>query len=195
MKGNKVSRILVGLLLAMIIVASVSVPTMAATSNNITITGAPAFMSISTAQNTWTINGITGSGKMANNTTYYSNPGGDTVAPSATVVDGECYFTTVNTSTIATDVTVNIPNFSGGDAMSNSNTGSNGATSFGAYSYYSGMTYSGKVIAKASGSDVLKDALAATTDIKWGIELKTQSNAWVSGSSMTSTMTISVVAN
>lgn len=183
---------LLGLFLTLMLVTSIFLPSSiyAATSQNVTVSAVPAFIGISNTPSTWTINGITGSGKISEDTVYYSNPLGDTTVPTATVVDGECQFTVTNTSTVATDITVNFPDHSGGDASTNSNTGANGASSFGAYSYYSGMTYASKVVAKASASDVLKDGLAATTDIKWGIEYESQSDAWSSGTTMSSTVTI-----
>jgi hypothetical protein len=167
----------------------------AASSLNITITAIPTFISITNTPATWTINGITGNGFILPNTTYYSNPLGDTTAPAATVADGSCRFTVTNaSSSIALDLTVTFGNFSSGDASTNSNTGSNGATTFGAYSWYSGMTYSSKVVAKTTGSSLLYDEWSGST-LKWGAEIKTQSNAWGSGTPMTATMTITATAD
>jgi len=89
---------------------------------------------------------------------------------------------------------VNFPDFTGGDAMTNGNSGSAGATSFGAYGYYSGMLYASKVVAQASGSANLISSLAATTDFKWGLEIVTQQNGWTSGTSMSSTVTVTATA-
>jgi hypothetical protein len=187
----KLGIVFVALLLALLPVSQV----FAATSQDVTVTASPAFIGIANAPSTWTLNGITGGGKANINTTYYANPLGDTTAPSATVVDGECRFTITNTSTIATDLTVNIGHFTGGDAMQNGDTGANGANQYGAYSWCSGMLYSGKVIAKTTGSGVMKDALAATTNIKWGAEILTQTDAWSSASDQTATMTITATAD
>lgn len=190
----KKRRILVGLVVFVLTLLSV-VPAMAATSDDVVVTATPEFIAITNSPATWTVNGIAGSSVILVSTTYYSNPLGDTTTPSATVVDGECRFTVTNTSSVAIDLTVNFPNHAGGDASTNSDTGSGTATSFGAYGYYSGMTYSAKVIMKAAASAVLVDALAATTDIKWGIEYDSQDNAWTSGSDMTSTVTITATAD
>ena len=187
---------LIALVLALAMVAAFTVPALAATSQNVTVTATPAYIGISNDPSTWTLNGITGSGKISPDTVYYSNPLGDTTCPSATVVDGECRFTITNSSTVATDLTVNCGDFSGGDAnMTNSNDGSNGASSYGAYSWHSGMTYANKVIMKSSGSAVLKDGLAATTNIKWGAEIETQTGAWSGGSASTATMTITATVD
>jgi len=192
MRLLRTSIITVSVLVMLFVLA---VPVTAATSQDVTVTAVPAFISISNTPGTWTINGITGSGVIAPNTTYYTNPLGDASSPGVTVVDGECRFTVTNTSTVATDITVNFPNHTGGDASTNSGTGNNAATSFGAYGYYSGMTYTNKVIAKASGSNPLISNLAATTNFKWGLEYKSQTSAWTSGTSMTSTVTITATAH
>ena len=189
-------RIAICLILALALVGLFATPTFGATSQDVTVTATPEYIAISNSPSTWTLNGITGSGVIAVDTVYYANPLGDTTTPSATVVDGECRFTITNSSTVAIDLTVNCGNFTGGDAnMTNSDTGANGATSYGGYSWYSGMTYSGKVIMKSTGSDVMRDGLAALTDVKWGAEIETQTNAWGGGSSSTATMTISATAD
>ena len=186
-------KLLLSLVLVLVLVLSLAVPVLAAESEEITVTYTPAYISISTTPTTWEMNSLTGDSKVRADTLYYSNPGGDTVAPSATVVDGECRFTTTNTSNIAIDVTLNMADFTGGsDPMVNSNTGSNGVGTFGAYGWYSGMTYTSKVITQATGSDVLMDALAATTDLKWGMEIETQSDAWTGITQSTGTLTISI---
>lgn len=191
MKGKGMMK-LFGLLAVLGLLAGVLTPSVAfaATSQNVTITGTPTFIAITNSPGDWTINGITGDSRMDIDTLYYSNPGGDTVAPSATVVDGECRFTVTNASSnVALDLTVNIPDFTGGDATANSNTGSNGAATFGAYSWYSGMTYSGKVVAKSTGSSALYSDWSGST-LKWGMEIETQSGAWTTGTAMSSTATI-----
>ena len=81
-------------------------PVSAATTAVVTVTGNPAYIAITIAPTTYTINSDTGGNSAMNiNTTYYSNPLGGTTSPSATVVDGECDFTITNTSSITTDLT------------------------------------------------------------------------------------------
>lgn len=191
-------RILVGVLLALILVMLPVVPVLADTSQNITVTATPGFIGIANAPSAWTVNDVAdATGKyIIVNTQYYSNPLGDTTIPSDPVVDGECRFTITNTSSILTDLTVNFPDHTGGDASTNSNLGTNDTTKFGSYSYCTGMTYStGKVIAKATGSSPMKEGLAATTNIKWGLSYLSQTNAWTSGTNMTSTVVITATAS
>lgn len=173
------------------------VPAFALTAQDVTVTAVPAFIAISNAPADWDINDVDeATGKtIAPDTVYYSNPLGDTTTPSDPVVDGECRFTITNTSTVITDLTVNFPNHAGGDASTNSNLGTNDTTKFGAYAYCTGMTYStGKVVTQASASDPMKEDLAATTNIKWGLTYESQSDAWTSGDAMTSTVTITATA-
>jgi hypothetical protein len=189
-------RLLLSLLLAVVMVMAFAVPIMAADYDEVVVTATPAFLAISNAPGTWAPNdivgdGVTPKGTIAPDTYYYSNPLGDELEPSDPVVDGECRFTVTNTSSVPIDLTVNFPDFTGGDASTNSEDGSNGASTFGAYSYCTGMTYStGKVVAKTTGSDPMKENLAATTDIKWGLAYETQTDAWTSGTAMESTVVI-----
>lgn len=142
----------------------------------------------------WTLNDITGNGKILHDTIYYSNPLGDTTAPSATVLATECF---VNLDLSGTNVITNlfctVGDYTGGDAMVNSDTGSNGVGEFGAYAWYEGMTYANKVVAKSSGSDVLKASHPAATDLKCGMDITGQSDAFVSETQMENVITFYLV--
>ena len=191
---KKYRRIIVGILLTLVLMVTIALPALAATSANVTVTATPAYLAITNAPGTWDINDIVGVGNkgfVIVDTVYYSNPLGDCTIPSDPVVDGECRFTVTNTSTIPSDLTVNFPDHTGGDASTNSELGTNDTTKFGAYSYCSGMTYStGKVIAKTTGSDPMKEDLAATTGILWGLTYESQTTAWASATAMESTVVI-----
>ena len=195
---KKGRRFLASLALALVLVFSFTVPVFALTSQDVTVTATPGYISITNAPDNWTVNdeALAGGKYILVNAQYYSNPLGDTTAPSDPVVDGECHFTITNSSTVLTDLTVDFPDMTGGDASTNSDLGTNDTTKFGAYSYCTGMTYStGKVIAKKTGSDPMKEDLAATTDIKWGLAYLSQTQAWTSGATMTSTVTITATAS
>jgi hypothetical protein len=182
-------KTLIAILLAVALMVVPAAGVFAATSQDVEITATPAYISITNAPGTWIINGITGSGVINTGTTYYSNPLGDTTSPTTTgATDGECRFTITNASTVAIDLTVIFPDHLNGDASTNSNTGSSGATSFGASTYFSGQTSAEWVVAKNAGSGVGKDGLAATTDIKWGLIYESQTDAWTSGTAMTNTV-------
>ena len=169
-----------------------------AADDTVTVTATPSFLGITNSPGAWTLNNATGSGTgvIEPATTYYANPLGEESAPSATVLAGECLFTITNTSSVDTYVVINIENFTGGsDEMTNSNAGTNGTGIFGAYSWYEGMTYpDDRVVAQtnAAGSDNLTDNLTANTDLNWGMEVLTQTNAWTGGTSSTAIITITV---
>jgi len=196
---KKMRRILVGVLSALALVLVSVVPAFADSSQNVTVTGAPLYLSISNTPSTWTINGITGSGLIEPDTTYYAKGStNETTAPSATVLGTECYFTVTNgTGATTCDLTVTWGAFTGGGAdMTNSDAGTNGATTYGAYCWYEGMTYTSKVIVKSTGSDEMySTGLAADASLKWGVEIKTRTDAWTSGTSSTSTLTITATAH
>ena len=187
-------RLLISFVLAVALLV-VPIAGALAADDTVSVTATPSFVGISNAPDTWILNSITGNSVIEPNTTYYSNPLGDTATPTATVATGECRFTITNTSSVATYVVINIGDFTGGlDPMTNSNAGTNGAGVFGAYSWYSGMTYTGKVAAQTTGSATLYPNLAAETDLQWGIEVLTQSDAWAGGTSSTATITITLTA-
>jgi len=170
-------------------------PVSAATTAVVTVTGTPAYISITIAPTTYTINSDTGGNSGMNpSTTYYSNPLGSTTSPSATVVDGECDFTITNTSTtIATDLTGNMSNGSGGsNPMTNVNGATAGAASYSAYAYYSGETFASKVLLMSSGSTLgnFKLNQAAAGTLKVGFQFATQTGAWTGGVGSTYTLTI-----
>jgi len=189
-KGMK--RLLISVILVIALLVLPVSGVLAATSQQVTVTAVPGYISIAETQTTWTINGITGNGFMSTNTTYYANPTGDNITPSATVLDTECYFTITNTSSVNCTITVNFSDFTGGDAMTNGDSGSAGATTFGAYSYHEGMTYAAdKKVAQTTGSPAWSDNLTSdNTTLDWGVEITTQTNDWTSGTAMSGTVTI-----
>jgi len=187
-------RSIISIVLAVALLAIPVSGAFAATSQNVAVTATPSFVSIANTPADWTINGITGSGVIVESTTYYSNPIGDTVAPSATVVDGECRFAVTNTSTVATNIVVNFPNHTGGDASTNGS-GTAGASAFAAFGYVSGELLSNKVTLLATGSGNLISAQAATTNFKWGMQYDSQTGTWTSGTGMTSTVVMTAAAS
>ena len=191
-------KLILSLVISLGLLLSFGGNVLAATSQDVTVTANPDYLSITNSPESWTLNGITGEGFIFVNTIYYSNPLGDTNAPSATVLDGECRFTAHNPLGAETcDLTINISDFTGGDAvMLNSNDGTNGLFEFGGYCWYSGMTYNDKVIMKTTGSDKMYSlGLAEDTDLLWGAEIKTRFSNWASQAPSTAIMTIIATAH
>ena len=94
MKGlfkRKWFLVLITFVLVIGMVVGMTVPAMAATTAVVTVTNTTQCVSISNNVSTYNFNaaGAAHAGVLIN-TTYYSNPGGQTTAPSAMVVDGEC---------------------------------------------------------------------------------------------------------
>lgn len=200
-------RLVISVLLAVVLlVIPVSGALAAEDTATVTVTAVPSYVAIANKTATpdaWTINNVGGgSGVLEINTTYYSNPQGDETSPTATVAANECYFDLDNTSTVVINIKVDWADFTLGDAMTNVNQTSGDsntapdADSFVAWSYYEGMTTyaSSKVLAKAADSSNLYSSLAANTDLKWGLEIKTQTGAWSSGTSMLATVTVTATS-
>jgi predicted lipoprotein with Yx(FWY)xxD motif len=181
------------------LVGATASPALAATTAVVTVTGTPAYISITIAPTTYTINSDTGGNSGMNiSTTYYSNPLGGTTSPSATVVDGECDFTISNTSSVAADYTGNMSDGSGGsNAMTNVNGATPGASSYAAYAYYSGETFTSKVLLKSSGSTLgnFKSNVSAAASLKVGFQFATQTGAWSGGTGSTYTLTITATVH
>jgi hypothetical protein len=197
-------KVIVVILAVLTLVVGMAIPAFAATTADVVITANPAYIVITNAGGNWTLNdivgdGVTPKGYIAPDTNYYSNPLGDEDAPSDPVVDGECKWTIDPTgSSLHLDLKVNCGAFTGGGAaMANTDgAGENGATTYGGFTYCTGMTYSsGKVVLKSTGSAALKEDLGEATTIKWGAVIETRSNAWAASGASTTTMTITATAH
>lgn len=188
---------LLGLVLALSIVSTLTVSSFAYAADHadVTVTAQALFLSITNTPDTWTINGIAGSGTLAVDTIYWSNPTGETTTPTiGGVTAGECYFNVTNhVSGTACDLTLTMGAFTGGDTtMTNSDSaGENGATTYGAFGYYEGLAMANKVVIKSTGSAKLYDSgLAAGASLNWGVQIETRTNAWTGGGASTATLTI-----
>lgn len=178
-------KLIVSLLLIVALVLSFSLPVLAAPSAEVTVTAVPSYIAITNSPDAWTINGITGSGVIVPDDVYYAKGGAnETLPPSETVLDTECHFTVTNSSSVNITLTVTCGDFTGGGAdMTNSDSdGSNGATTYGMFCWYEGMTYAEKVVVKSTGSAaMITGVVPATTELDWGVEIETRTNAWTSG--------------
>lgn len=194
-------KLLGSLILALVLVVGWAVPVMAAgTTQDVTVTATPLYLSITNSPSAWTLNGVNGGNSLISpNITYYAKGStNDTTSPSATVLDTECLFTVTNgTGATTCDLTVTCGAFTGGGAAcTNSNAGTNGSGIYGAHCWYSGLLYVNKVIVKDAGSDQMYSVgLAADTSLKWGAGILTRTNDWTSGTSSQATMTLIATAH
>ena len=202
-------KVIVVILAVMALVVGMVAPAMAATFETVVITADPAYITFAQAITTWKLNdivgdGVTPKGYVAPDTIYYATVTAitDGTPPSATVLDAECRFTVDPAgSSLHMDFAVNCGNFTGGGAtMTNSGDGTNGATTFGGYSYASGATYGtvgagNKTIMKETGSLNMKIDNGEATTFKWGAQIETRTNAWASSGASTANMVITATAH
>jgi hypothetical protein len=189
--------LLVSFILSIGLIVGMAVPAMAATTAVVTVTNTTQFISITNNLGTYNFNaaGAAHAGVLVN-TTYYSNPGGQTTAPSATVVDGECAFDVTDASSVSVDIVINSSNMAtGSDNSTNGNTGTQGTTTYGAYTYVSGLLLSAKVLCKSSASDTAISTLGATANKYWGFQINEQTNAWTGATPATFTITLTASAH
>ena len=164
--------------------------TLAASTASITVTNTPQFLSMTNNVSTYNFNatGAAHAGVLPS-TTYYSNPGGQTTAPSSTVVDGECAFQITDASSVAIDIVFTASNMAtGSDNSTNGNTGTAGATSYGAYTYVSGVLLSSKVVCQSSASATGISNLGASATKYWGLQINEQTGAWTGATPATFTL-------
>jgi hypothetical protein len=196
MKNKKWLLVLLSFILVVGTVIGLASPAMAATTAVVTVTNTTQFLSITNNLSTYNFNatGAAHAGVLPS-TTYYSNPASQIVAPSATVVDGECAFQITDASSVAIDVTFTASNMTSGDASTNGNTGTAGASSYGAYTYVSGIALTGKVVCPSSASAVGISNLGASSTKYWGLWLNEQTNAWTTVTPATFTLTATASAH
>lgn len=187
-----------GVALSLLLLLLPSQQALAATTAIVTVTNSTQYIAISIDHNTWTINGLVGDGLIYPNTTYYANPLGDTLLPTlGGATDSQCYFTISNSSNMAIDVTVSMLDFAGGsDNPTNSNTGSAGATTYGAYSYFSGQDSGSWGVIKSSGNTNGNGILnLSDATKKCGVILSEQTSDWTGSLAATSTITYTATAH
>jgi hypothetical protein len=155
---------------------------------DVTVTATPGYLSIAVDPTDWTINAITGDGIIRPNTTYYANPLGDTTPPSGTVLDTECRFTFTNDGDVNVDVTIAMSDLG---TMTNGGGGytANGATSFGASAYISGLAWPGGAITLATAPTAFETAFAPGS-VKWGVALLTQTDSFTVPGDLTGTINL-----
>jgi hypothetical protein len=133
----------------------------AAADQSITVTATGEYLVFTFTGGNWTLN----SGNPINaNTWFYSNPLGETTAPSNPVTASECTNTVTNTGNVAIDITVKWADMTGtGDPWTNSDAGTNGSMVFGGKAQIDGVNWSAAVVAKntATYNTLISDLAAA----------------------------------
>lgn len=190
-------RLVISFIVAMALVIIPVSGVLALTTAEVTVTAVPSYVGITIDNTAWTLNGISGSGLLAINTTYYSKASGaETTTFSDPVTDAECWHTVTNDSSVNITLKADMSNFTGGtDPMTNGN-GTAGANAFAAWVCESGVNWSTeKVVMNTTGSGTFWTSTTAGDDIKVGFGVQTQTGDWTGGGSQTSTITLTGAAS
>jgi hypothetical protein len=126
-------RLLVPILIALVLVLGTTIPAMAATTADVTITATPTYlaMTISNSPNTWAI------GTVVENTTYWWTA--DSLIPAEPLADGDMKETITNTGSVAEDFDVKCADFTGGVGWNISADDSPGADEVSVRAGYTGV--------------------------------------------------------
>ena len=145
-------KYLASFLLVVVMVLGMAVPTLAATTDDITVTATPAYVAISANQSSYDF-GV--------------------VAASATPSTAEDWCTIDNTSTVQTDQTISVTtnSWAGGVTWTHSDTATAGADTAGLKSNKGGTWGVGDVIVKFDTPNYIAENQAATTDYAFGLQL------------------------
>jgi hypothetical protein len=211
MKNLFKNRKLLTLLIALATLGSFALSNIAATTAGITVTSTPQFLAITISPSAYNFTGTNGTGSsgaggqgVVPNNVYYSNPNGDTTAPTgAGALTAECDFTITNTSSVPTDMTVVAGNFTAGsDQSTNINTSigqtttTPGTTSYEMQSYFTGQATAAWLSCwNTVGGPKNYTNLAANTNVTFGLIYKDQTNAWTGGTAGQFTVTVYVSAH
>jgi len=167
---KRLKRLVIALGLLIVLIASFSLPVLADSFDEVTVTATPSYISILNSPDSQGYGVITASS--SNDTDAY-------------------YFTITNSSTVTTNVSIWAGDFTGGTGWTLSDDGSIGADTAGMYA----GTVSGSfdTVVKASPGNVLKSSLASSTNISWHLRLNAPSS-FGDGAEKSSTVTVSAAA-
>lgn len=145
-----------------------TLPAIAATTQDVTISATPSYVSISNDEATWPI------GIVSANTTYWAGTTPFTDAPADPLEDGNCRFTVTNNGSVTVDISITGNNFTGGVGwtLHADTVGENIVVLSGGIS---GAVYPGGLVALTNGdakANFIADLAAAGTK-KWGLQLET----------------------
>jgi len=191
-------RLVISFIVAMaLVIIPVSVALAADDTATVTVTAVPSYVSITILPTSWTLNNVDGDGTgvLEIDTIYYSNTVGDTTIFSDPVTIAEAWHALTNDSTVDITLKADMANFAGGDAMTNAGDGFNAANVYAAWVCASGVNWSAETqIMKITGSTVFWTSSSPGDDIDVAFAVETQSGAWGSGDSMSSSITLTATS-
>ena len=154
---------------------------LAATSQAVTVTATPSYVSISNDPSTWPIGAVNAS------SSYWSK----NATPTFPLDDGECYFTVTNDGSVAVDITVTGANFTGGVGWTLA--GSTGENTVVMKAGKSGDSLEGNMVTLTTGAQAFISALAASGTKMW--ELKLDTGTFTDGVAKSADVTLTAAAS
>ncbi|MBA7625534.1 hypothetical protein ES703_32965 [subsurface metagenome] len=185
-------RLVISVIVAMALVIIPVSGVLAATTAEVTVTAVPSYVGITIDNTAWTLNGISGSGLLAKDTTYYSQATlSETTAFGDPVLAANCWHTVTNDSSVNITLKGDMSVFSGGtDPMTNGN-GTAGANAFAAWVCEADGVAdwsTDKVVMDTTGSGTFWTSASPGDDIKVAFGVQTQTNAWDQADDQTTTI-------
>jgi len=180
MKG--IRRILTAVTLAVLMLLSSVVPTMAATTADVTITATPEFLSITNDSGNWAIGAIAAAA-----TVYFT---ADSLVPAEPLVDGDMKGTLTNGGSVTSDINVKCANFTGGVGWTLSADETPGENEVNLRAGITGMANLAAMIQVENADAELIDSLAASGTKKWCLIL--EAGTFTDGSEKTGVVTLTI---
>lgn len=162
----KKRRLILSVALAVVLVLSIGLPVLAATSQDVSVTATPTYIALTNSEASWAIGAVDVS------STYWWTTDGNAPAPEPFEAD-DMKSTIQNTGNVAEDIDIKCANFTGGAGwtLSADDTPAEGEISLRAG--ITGTTNETSMIQVVNGDNELKGNLASTATIKWCMELET----------------------
>lgn len=192
-------KLVISVVLAVALVIVPASGVLAADTATVTVTAVPSYIDISIDNTAWTLNGISGSGALDINTTYYSQASGDeTTTFGDPVTAVSAWHSVTNSSGINITLKSDMSNFANGTVPMTNGNGTAGANAFAAWVCEADGVAdwsTDKVVMQTSGSTIFWTSSSAGDDIKVGFGVQTQTGAWTDATSQESTITLTGVAS
>ena len=179
-------RILVTILLALSMIASMAIPALAATTQDVTVTATPTYIALTNDDADWVI------GAVVINTKYWWTTDGNAPAPEPFEA-ADMIATITNTGSVSEDVDVKAAAFTGGVGWALSADDTPAADEVAVYAAITGCANEAAMIRLTVADQELKDALAAAGTVKWCMKLLTAS-AFGDGVAKSGTITLTASA-
>jgi hypothetical protein len=156
---------LIGILLAITLFLTTTIPVYADTTQTVTITATPSYVALTNDTATWVM------GVVLINTMYWWTVAG--AAPAEPLVDGDMKAIITNTGSVNEDIDIHTHAATGGAGWAISNDETTAADEFSLRVGITGMANMAAMIQCVAGDAELKDALAAAGHVHWCMSLET----------------------